>query len=160
MRLPFAFALAFAFAFTFAFAKKPKSIEAEPRVKGSTTLRLRSIDLQRRQALIEVGGLSKAPLANFFTFTDDREHHFVAVNVRCDEPFPSGIRVCELEIPPGYERHKLTGLMLHVHGLHGKPVVVDPAEVSDAWDAANAIVSPPTDGGALDSGRPGADPQK
>jgi hypothetical protein len=128
-------------------AKKPKKIENEPKVKGSVTLKLRSIDLQTRQVLVEVGGLSKAPLANFFTFTDERERHFVAVNVRCEEPFPSGVRACEIEIPPGYEKHKLAGLMLHVHGLHGKPVEVDPAEVADAWDSANGSVSPPTDAG-------------
>lgn len=140
-------AFACAFTFAFAFAKKPKKIENEPKVKGSVTLKLRSIDLSTRQVLVEVGGLSKAPLANFFTFTDERERHFVAVNVRCEEPFPSGIRACEIEIPPGYEKHKLAGLILHVHGLHGKPVEVDPAEVADAWDSANGTVSPPTDAG-------------
>jgi hypothetical protein len=130
-------------------AKKPKSIEGEPKVKGTPTLKLRSIDLARRTVLVEVGGLTKAPLANFFTFTDDRERHFVAVSVRCDEPFPSGVRVCTLEMPPGYERHKLTSLILHLHGLHGRPVQVDPAEVADAWEgaAAAATVSPGTDGG-------------
>jgi hypothetical protein len=146
-RKTLALTLAFAFACTFAFAKKPKKIENEPKISGSVTLKLRSIDLSRRQVLVEVGGLSKPPLANFFTFTDERERHFVSVNVRCDEPFPSGIRACELEIPPGYEKHKLTALVLHVHGLHGKPIAVDPGEVADAWDSANAMVSPPTDAG-------------
>jgi hypothetical protein len=145
--LTFAFAFALTFTFTFAFAKKPKRIEAEPKVSGATSFKLRSIDLQRRQVLIEVGGLSKAPLANFFTFTDERDRHFVAVNVRCDEPFPSGVRVCEVEMPPGYQKHKLTGLALHLHGLHGKPIAVEADEIADAWDAANGTVNPPTDGG-------------
>ena len=122
-----------------------------------------------RLILVEVDGLTKAPPSNYFTMTDDRGHHYIAQTIHCDPPFPSGTFACELEIPAGYERHPLQGLELHKGGLHGKPIVVDPAEVKAAWLAAEQAHAPPTsesptggsptgtapaasDGGVLDSG--------
>jgi hypothetical protein len=103
---------------------------------GHPTLHLDSIDLARREVLVEVSGLGKAPLANLFTFTDDRGRHYIAINVHCDAPASTGLRVCELEIPVGYERHRVVSLGLHLHGLHGREIVADTGEVEQAWRAA------------------------
>jgi hypothetical protein len=132
--------------------RRRPAVEAEPKTTGSVTLKLRAIDLRTRHVLVEVGGLSKPPLANFFTFTDERGRHYVSMTIHCDEPFPSGTRVCELEIPAGYERHRLDSLILHLHGLHGRPIAADPSEVRDAWEAAVSLAENPAaaapDGGA------------
>jgi hypothetical protein len=139
-----------------AFAKaKPKgpargSAKAPAKASGPTSLHVRSIDLARRLVLIEVAGLSRAPAANLFTFTDERQRHFIAVNAHCDEPFPSGTRACELEIPPGYEKHRTVSLLLHLHGLHGRGVSAEEAEIASAWEAASANVVVAVDAGARD----------
>ncbi len=130
-----AVALALILAGGLALAKPTAKKTAELSLKATPALHVRSIDLQKRQVLIEVGGLPKVPPGNLFTFSDERGRHFVAVNVACDEPFPSGTRACELEIPAGYERHKIVGLLLHLHGLHGRPIEAEPVEVARAWSA-------------------------
>jgi hypothetical protein len=150
-RKTIAAAAALALTLTVAYAKgRKRPAEPEPKATGAVSVKLRAIDLQRRHVLVEVGGLSKPPLANFFTFTDERGRHFVSMTIHCDEPFPSGTQVCQLEIPAGYERHKLASLILHLHGLHGKPVAVDPEQVESAWEAATALVV--ADGGISDGG--------
>ncbi len=107
---------------------------------GEATLRVRSIDFSHRTVVIELGGFPKAPAGNLFTFTDDRGRRFIATNARCDEPFPSGARVCDLETPEGYERHPWVGLDLHLHGLQSNSVVAAPrAEVERAFEAARAL---------------------
>lgn len=98
-------------------------------------LHLRSIDLLRRLALVEVAGLARPPAGNLFTFVDERDRHFVAMGVRCED-LPSGSRQCELDLPAGYERHRLVSLTLHLHGLHSGTVAVDAEEVEDAWSKA------------------------
>ena len=111
-------------------------------VHGEATLRVRSIDFQHRTVVIELGGFPKAPAGNLFTFTDDRGRRFIATNARCDEPFPSGARVCDLETPDGYERHPWVGLDLHLHGLQSSSVVAAPrAEVERAFEAARALAA-------------------
>lgn len=145
-----------------------KKRDAAP-AKQPLALHLRGIDLIHRLILVEVDGLSKAPPSNYFTMTDDRGHHYIAQTIHCDPPFPSGTRACELEIPAGYERHRLRGLELHKGGLHGRPIVVEPKEVEAAWLAAEQAHAPPTsesplpsagDGGVLDSGAAGTDAGK
>ena len=102
-------------------------------------LHLRALDLDRRIAMIEVSGIPKAPRANFFTFTDERDRHYVGVASRCQEPFPSGIRACEIEIPAGYEKHRLMRLELHKRALHDTPLEVPASEVKAAWEAAQVV---------------------
>ena len=59
---------------------------------------------------------------------------------RCDEPFPSGVRVCDLTTPDGYERHPWVELDLHLHGLESKAVVSAPKEeVARAYEAARGL---------------------
>lgn len=109
-------------------------------VHGEATLRVRSIDFSHRMVVIELGGFPKAPAGNLFTFTDDRGRRFIATNARCDDPFPSGARVCDLETPEGYERHPWVGLDLHLHGLQSSSVVAAPREeVERAFEAARAL---------------------
>ncbi|MFI5289246.1 MAG: hypothetical protein ACHQ17_06340 [Polyangia bacterium] len=115
-----------------------------PRKKSgeAASLHVRSIDLQRRRVLVEVTGLNKAPPPNFFTFTDERDRHYIAANTFCDPPFASGAQVCELEIPDGYQRHKLVSLLLHLTALHGPSLSADAPEIADAWAAA--LLTSPT----------------
>ncbi|MEO6955064.1 MAG: hypothetical protein ABI321_24910 [Polyangia bacterium] len=109
---------------------------------GEATLRVRSIDFTHRTVVIELAGFLKAPAGNLFTFTDDRGRRFIATNARCDEPFPSGARVCDLETPEGYERHPWVGLDLHLHGLQNSAVVAAPREeVERAFEAARALAA-------------------
>lgn len=114
-------------------AKKPPST-----TKKAPALHVRSIDLARRFVLIELAGVSKPPAPNLYRFTDERGRHFVAMSASCDPPFPSGIRACELEIPEGYERHKLVEVELHLGGLHSRMIAASAAEVANAWAAAQA----------------------
>ena len=107
---------------------------------GEATLRVRSIDLPKRSVVVEVTGFSKPPAGNLFTFVDDRGRHFIAVSAKCDEPFPSGTRVCDLATPEGYERHPWVGLALHLHGLASGSVQAPRAEVERAYEAARALL--------------------
>lgn|GEM_PF-3439942 len=101
-------------------------------------LHVRSIDRARRVVTVEVvGGPQKAPAANLFTFTDERSRHFVAVSAQCAEPFAPATRSCALEIPLGYERHRLVSLQLHLGSLKGRLLEAPAAEISAAWDASD-----------------------
>jgi hypothetical protein len=109
--------------------------------KKPVALHLRALDAAKRRATVELSGVSRSPAPNLFTFTDERGRHFVAVAARCEER-DEGARVCELEIPPGYEKHPLKALALHLHGLHGRTVEV-PADEIAAAAAAAAAAAPP-----------------
>jgi len=113
-----------------------------PADKQPPTLHVRSLDLAQRTVLIEISGLSAAPAANLFTFTDERGRKFVATDCRCQPPFPSGTRACDLEIPDGYQKHRLVSLLLHKGGLHGKEIPADDYEVASVWAAAIANIDP------------------
>jgi hypothetical protein len=122
---------------------------AKPKKKATTSkaaveLHLRAIDLAHRLVLVEIGGVQKPPSANFFTFTDDRGRHYIAQSIHCDPPLPAGTRACELEIPVGYERHPLTGVELHLRGLHGRAVAATADEIKAAWATAEQAHAPPT----------------
>jgi hypothetical protein len=113
--------------------------------KPTPTLHVRAIDRAKRSVLIEISGVTRVPPPNYFTFTDERARKFVAANIHCEEPFPSGTRACDLEMPAGYEKHRPMSLIAHLRGLHDKPIVVEDAELASAWAAAIANVV--TDGG-------------
>ncbi len=115
-------------------------IERAAEASGEATLRVRSIDLPKRSVVVEVTGFPKAPAGNLFTFVDDRGRRFIAVSAKCDDPFPSGTRVCDLETPAGYERHPWVGLALHLHGLASGSVQAPRAEVERAYEAARALL--------------------
>jgi hypothetical protein len=117
-------------------SKKARTSQSANRATP-VSLHLRSIDLIRRVALVEVAGLDRPPLGNLFTFTDGRDRHFVAMSVRCEE-LPSGSRQCELDLPAGYERHRLVSLTLHVRGLHSNTVAVEGDEIETAWSKAES----------------------
>ncbi len=106
-------------------------------VKKSVAIHLRSIDGAKRRAIVEVHNVSRAPAPNLFTFTDERDRHFVAVAAHCEEA-ADAIRVCELEIPAGYEKHPLKSLVLHLHGLHGRTVAVPDSEIDAAQNSNDA----------------------
>ncbi len=96
-------------------------------------MHLVSYDRQNREAVVELRGFSRVPGANFFTFTDDRDRHFVAPSVRCEDK--DGARACRLAIPAGYEKHPLVSLGVHLHGLHGRVVAVPADEIAHAQEA-------------------------
>jgi hypothetical protein len=121
-------------------AKEPAGKRA--RKKPERALRLRAIDLKRRVAVVELSGFSRAPAVNLFTFTDERGRHYVPIGGRCQEPGESGARVCDLELPEGYERHKLATVGLHLGGLHSREIFVPEGQIRTAWDAAQASGEP------------------
>jgi hypothetical protein len=114
------------------------TVSAEKPHKSTPTLHVRAFDLPKRAVLIEISGVAKTPPPNYFTFTDERGRKFVAANIHCEEPFPSGTRACDLEMPPGYQKHRPVSLLAHLRGLHDKPIVAEEAELASAWDAATA----------------------
>jgi len=128
--------------------KKTASKDDKP--SPAHALHVRAIDLGKRSVLVEISGFHQAPLGNLFTFTDERGRHFIALAAHCEEPFPSGTRACELEIPAGYERHRMVTLIVHLGGLHARTVAASEAEIAAAWAAASANAPPgqkPYDGG-------------
>ena len=112
--------------------------------KKGPAMHVRSIDLARRYVLIELTGISRPPAPNLYTFTDVRDRHYVALNVSCEKPFPSGTMVCELQIPDGYERHQLAQLELHLGGLHSRTIAAPAAEIAAAWAAGLATQREPS----------------
>lgn len=115
-------------------------VERAAEASGEATLRVRSIDLAKRVVVVEVTGFPKPPAGNLFTFIDDRGRRFIATTARCDEPFASGTRVCDLSTPEGYERHPWVGLELHLHGLASGSVTAPREEVERAYEAARALL--------------------
>ena len=113
-----------------------------PAAKKSPALHVRSIDLARRYVLVELSGISRPPAPNLYTFTDVRDRHYVALNVSCEPP--SGTMMCQLQIPDGYERHKLAQLELHLGGLHSRTIAAPSAEIAAAWAAALAAPLEPS----------------
>jgi hypothetical protein len=114
-------------------------VERPAEAKGEASLRVRSIDLGRRVVVVEVGGFPRAPAGNLFTFTDDRGRKFIATDATCEAPFPSGIRVCDLTTPVGYERHPWVGLELHLHGLSSRTVAAPKESLTRAFEDAIAL---------------------
>ena len=102
---------------------------------GPRAIHVRAIDLARRTVTVELTGFTKPPAANLFSFTDERNRHAVAMTVACEEP-TDGVRSCALEIPAGYERHRIVDVLVRVGGLHGRPVHAPASEVQTAWEAA------------------------
>jgi hypothetical protein len=129
------------------------ALSASAKKNETRALAMRAIDLRRRVAVVEVSGFSRSPAANLFTFTDERGRRFVATTAMCENPVPTGERICVLDLPEGYERHKLTALTLHVGNLHSREIAVPPEEIKKAWQQAEAATEPlgppPVDGGAL-----------
>lgn len=123
-------------------------VERPAELRGQASLRVRSIDFAKRVVVVEVGGFPKAPAGNLFTFTDDRGRKFIATTASCEAPFPSGIRVCDLTTPEGYERHPWVALELHLHGLTSGTIAAPKEEVERAYEAARALsdVAPAVDG--------------
>lgn len=116
--------------------KKPaKGGAASSASAGPRALHVRAIDLARRTVTVELTGFAKAPAANLFSFTDERNRHAVAMTIACEEP-ADGVRSCALEIPAGYERHRIVDVLVRVGGLHGRPVHAPASEVQTAWEAA------------------------
>jgi hypothetical protein len=114
-----------------------------PPKKAAPGISVRSIDLHRRYVLIELTGVKKPPAPNLYRLTDVRGRHFVALNSSCDPPFPSGARMCELQIPDGYERHRLQKLELHLGSLKSRMIAASEADVAAAWSAAEAALKEP-----------------
>ncbi len=119
-------------------AKKPTP-SSRP-AKKAAALSVKSIDLAHRAVVVELAGVSKPPSPNLFRFTDERERHFVAMNVACEPPSASGVRVCALEIPGGYQRHRLVAVELHLGGLHSRTIAASQREVAEAWTGATRVV--------------------
>lgn len=115
---------------------KAKARDEEPRGKGPRTLKVRSIDRVGLKILVELTGIKQAPKPNFFVFTDERKRRYIATQTHCDPPLPSGTLVCELDIPPGYERHRLVGVGLHLRSLEGPLLEAPAGQVEAAWAAA------------------------
>lgn len=118
-------------------------VERPAEARGQASLRVRSIDLSRRVVVVELGGFPRAPAGNLFTFTDDRGRKFIATDARCEEPFPSGLRLCDLTTPEGYERHGWVGLELHLHGLLSATVAAPREELERAYEAAREVGAEP-----------------
>ena len=118
--------------------------------KSERAMKLRALDLKRRVAVVELTGFSRPPAANLYTFTDERGRRFVPTGAHCQEP-EGGARVCDLELPEGYERHPIATVGLHVGGLHSREIFAPKDEIRAAWDAAQAsgtpLGPPPADGG-------------
>lgn len=116
--------------------KKGKG-EPDPPIKGPVSLHLVGIEPDRRRVVFEVRGLGRPPKANYITFVDERGRRFVGVGVDCQEP-EGTTRRCEIELPPGYEKRKITGIEMHLRGLHGPTVKVSAEELSGAQEGAPA----------------------
>ena len=121
-------------------------VERPAEARGQASLRVRSIDFGRRIVVVEVGGFPKAPAGNLFTFSDDRGRKFIATAATCEAPFPSGVRVCDLMTPEGYERHPWVGLELHLHGLQSSSVAAPHEEVARAYEAARMLADAEPEG--------------
>jgi hypothetical protein len=130
-------------------AVKRRGGGAKREAAGPRALHVRAIDLAKRLVTVELTGFAKPPAANLFSFTDERERHAVAMTVACEEPV-DGVRSCALEIPAGYERHRIVDVLVRVGGLHGRPLHAPAAEVQAAWEAATGAT------GATATGATGA----
>jgi hypothetical protein len=117
-------------------AKHPKAKSAKILVKKpkkALAVEIESVDLETGHAIVLVSGVKRGPEARLFVFTDDRDHHFIALDSRC-EPADDRIR-CTLDLPKGYLAYKVVQMVLTV----GKrEVVAPPGNVLARFEAARA----------------------
>jgi hypothetical protein len=137
--------------------KKRRPAAEEKEGPGPHTLAVRGVEPRKRIVHLELDGWKHPPSPHLFTLVDERGRRFVGVSLWC-ETAERGPRRCELELPEGYERHRLVGVGVHLGKLSG-PLVQAPAEeVRAAWEAGA-----PRPGGErrrLDSEEPAADAEE
>jgi hypothetical protein len=140
--------------------KNKKASQPGDGASHAIKLKIKELDLTKEQLTIALANASKPPAPNLYRFTDDRDRHYIAVDSTCAEPDAAGERICRLALPSGYGRHRLKTVELHIGGLHGRLIGVDPKDVAAAWDDAQTraqlgIPAPPTenpDGGVAGEG--------
>jgi hypothetical protein len=111
-------------------------------------LHLRGLDRARRRAAIELSGFARPPGPNLFVFTDDRNRHFVATAIVCEEG-QAGVRRCELELPSGYEQRPVRDLLVHVGSLAGRVLRVPGEELRAIYGGvAGSLDGAPLEGEA------------
>jgi hypothetical protein len=113
---------------------------------AARALHVRAVDLGKRTITVELIGFAKPPAANLFSLTDERDRHVVAQTIACEEPV-DGVRSCALEIPAGYERHRIVDVLVRVGGLKGRPLHAPASEVQAAWEAASGGGAAPATAG-------------
>ncbi len=122
--------------------KKKKPPTAAPKrllekAPGPITLAIESVDPAAAKVVVRVAGVTRSPGARFFTFHDDRDRHFIALEAAC-EAAPPAIR-CTLDYPPAYLSAHVRGLTLRAGGRE----VAAPVEEVEARFAVMAGVKPP-----------------
>ncbi len=116
--------------------KKSKTKTTAAKSSGAVKLAIKELDLQKEQLIVTLANVSRPPAPNLYRLTDERDRHYIAIDSACEEPDSAGARICRLTLPAGYGRHRLKTVELHIGGLHGRLVSVDPKEVAAAWDDA------------------------
>lgn len=128
----------------------------EPKVEGTPTLALESVDLVHGKATAWVGGVLQAPAARMFVFHDDRERHFIALNARCQPTPPPSAEAasdgtepgqrCQLDLPPPFLRSDVIGFTVHIRG---REIAAAADTVRSRWgEALQALPENPADSAA------------
>ena len=140
--------------------KSDKKKDREPeRPKTPPSLALQSLDLTTSRAVALVGGVTKAPDSRLFSFHDDRDRHFIALNADC-EAVKAGAPVegveaigtvgsvgavgeamrCDLELPRDYARRG--AWQKFTVRVSGREVTADPEVVKAVFEKARAALPP------------------
>ncbi len=110
------------------------------------SLSIEKVDRELGRVEVLVGGAARAPEARTFVFHDDRDRHFISLNVHCeaandDDGKPLGKLRCNLDLPRAYA--KATVLSMTVT-LHGRDIAAPADEVKQKFaDAPMPSQIPP-----------------
>jgi len=116
---------------------------------GPVLVKLESVDVNAGRGVVLVGGVAREPGARLFTFHDDKDRHFIALDASCVAAGPSTMR-CTLALPRPYLRGHIVAMTAH---LKGREVEADGAEVERIFNAARAVpAGRPAEGGSPDGG--------
>jgi hypothetical protein len=87
----------------------------------SASLSIEKVDRELGRVEVLVGGAARAPEARLFVFHDDRDRHFISLNVHCeaandDDGKPLGKLRCNLDLPRAYAKANVQSLTVTLHG--------------------------------------------
>jgi hypothetical protein len=111
----------------------PRAKKLLDKSHGSLALEVVAVDAAQSRVTVTVSGVDRAPAARLFVFHDDKDRHFIALDVHC-EAAEQRIR-CVLDYPPPYIDANVQKVTVH---LHGREIAAPEEQVKAAFAAARA----------------------
>jgi hypothetical protein len=111
----------------------PRAKKLLDKPHGPLALEVLSVDAAQSRVTVALSGVDRAPPARLFVFHDDRDRHFIALDVHC-EAAEQKLR-CALDYPRPYLDANVRKVTVH---LHGREIAAPEEQVVAAFAAARS----------------------